>query len=597
MTFKKSKVSTVVHAAIYARKSNQENNKTDDDKSCQRQIDRAKEYALKKGWHVSEATIFVDEGISGADFTKREGLKRLRGSIDDFDVIIVSELSRFGRSGDRTQFEILYFIDRGKEIYCYLNDERVMAETEEDRFMLRVKTYTAAVEREKCAMRVYDTLSRKFQMGHAVGGRCYGYASAPIMAINKYDEEFRAYSDPQIKEEEATVVRAIFRAYLDGFGFHAIAKMMNCDSHYSKEIETYLGDNIPKKPVRAGMWQQSLIRQMLLNTRYRGDLTYGALKNVYIDGEKKQKARDEFLTLHREDLRIVDDETWNRVQSRLAERKEDYLAAVENNPSRALIHVSKEQQSNYLLSRMCECGHCNQPYVITGGNTGSGENRRPLRRYGCKGYHKGGDQCCTNNMYVHSEKLDAAILDAVMEQVLSDQAIEYVLGKAHAMLKEYQIPAPEMDESLYAELIACEKEISRLMKAIQFGVGSADLAEDDDYLKPLVTNLASASNKKRLISAKISQLKQHRNVTAIDDQQVTEILREKMNHFTDLMMSDVHKARVALQKLLKSRIRLSPTNRDGKRGLSFQGETVVGGLFSDPKEDELENYTRVNLPS
>ena len=41
------------------------------------------------------------------------------------------------------------------------------------------------------------------------------------------------------------------------------------------------------------------------------------------------------------------------------------------------------------------------------------------------------------------------------------------MGKAHTMLKEYQIPAPEMDESLYAELIACEKEISRLMKAIQ----------------------------------------------------------------------------------------------------------------------------------
>ena len=139
MTFKKSKVGMAVRAAIYARKSNQENNKTDDDKSCQRQIDRAKEYALKHGWHVSDTTIFVDEGISGADFTKREGLKRLRGNLDDFDVIIVSELSRFGRSGDRTQFEILYFIDRGKEIYCYLNDERVMAETEEDRFMLRVK--------------------------------------------------------------------------------------------------------------------------------------------------------------------------------------------------------------------------------------------------------------------------------------------------------------------------------------------------------------------------------------------------------------------------------------------------------------------------
>lgn len=129
-----------------------------------------------------------------------------------------------------------------------------------------------------------------------------------------------------------------------------------------------LGGIVPKKPVRSGMWSQTLVRQMLMNARYRGDLTYGARKNVYIDGEKKQKMKNEFLTLHREDLRIIEDETWNQVQARLIERKEDYLAAVESNPSRSLIHVSNEQQSKYLLSRMCECEECHQPFVITGGN-------------------------------------------------------------------------------------------------------------------------------------------------------------------------------------------------------------------------------------
>ena len=43
----------------------------DEEKSVTRQIEHAKAYAAKKGWTVSEEHIFVDDGISGAEFVKR----------------------------------------------------------------------------------------------------------------------------------------------------------------------------------------------------------------------------------------------------------------------------------------------------------------------------------------------------------------------------------------------------------------------------------------------------------------------------------------------------------------------------------------------
>ncbi len=63
-------------AAIYARKSTDQN-LPDAEKSVTRQVEHATAYATRKGWAVDPAQIYVDDGISGAEFAKRPGLVRL----------------------------------------------------------------------------------------------------------------------------------------------------------------------------------------------------------------------------------------------------------------------------------------------------------------------------------------------------------------------------------------------------------------------------------------------------------------------------------------------------------------------------------------
>ena len=88
-------------AAIYARKSTDQSGVADDAKSVTRQVDQAKAYARAKGWAVSDDQIFVDDGISGAEFANRPGFMRLMNALmpkAPFDALLVSELSRLGRS-------------------------------------------------------------------------------------------------------------------------------------------------------------------------------------------------------------------------------------------------------------------------------------------------------------------------------------------------------------------------------------------------------------------------------------------------------------------------------------------------------------------
>ena len=66
--------------AIYARNSTDQN-LPDEEKSVRRQIERATAFANRKGWTVADEHIYVDDGISGAEFVKRPGFVRLMNAL------------------------------------------------------------------------------------------------------------------------------------------------------------------------------------------------------------------------------------------------------------------------------------------------------------------------------------------------------------------------------------------------------------------------------------------------------------------------------------------------------------------------------------
>ena len=55
-------------ATIYARKSTDQTGVADEQKSVARQIEHARAYAARKGWAIADEHVYVDDGISGAEF-------------------------------------------------------------------------------------------------------------------------------------------------------------------------------------------------------------------------------------------------------------------------------------------------------------------------------------------------------------------------------------------------------------------------------------------------------------------------------------------------------------------------------------------------
>jgi len=93
-------------AAVYARKSTEQNT-NDEEKSVARQIAHARAYATRNGWTVVDEHIYVDDGISGAEFIKRPGFLRLMNALKPrapFQVLIMSEESRLGREQIETAY-------------------------------------------------------------------------------------------------------------------------------------------------------------------------------------------------------------------------------------------------------------------------------------------------------------------------------------------------------------------------------------------------------------------------------------------------------------------------------------------------------------
>src|SRR6266849_246375 len=112
-------------AAVYARKSTEQSGISEEAKSVTRQIEHAKIYAPRRGCTVADEYVYSDDGISGAEFSKRPGFLRLMNALKPrppFQALIMSEESRLGREAIETAWALKQIITAGVRVFYYLED-------------------------------------------------------------------------------------------------------------------------------------------------------------------------------------------------------------------------------------------------------------------------------------------------------------------------------------------------------------------------------------------------------------------------------------------------------------------------------------------
>ena len=532
-------------ASIYARKSTDQNGVSDEEKSVTRQTEHAKAYAAKKGWIVNDEHVYVDDGISGAEFVKRPGFIRLMNALKPhppFQVLIMSEESRLGREQIETSYALKQIIDSGVRVFFYLEDRERTLEGALEKVMLSITNFGAEMEREKATQRTYDAMLRKAKAGHVTGGKVYGYDNKEVVT----SDGRRLHVLRIINPSQTAVVRRVFEMYATRMGISRIAKTLN-------------GERIP--PPRAGAgWAPSAIREMLYRPLYRGEIVWNEYQKIERGGTKQRRRRteDQLIKVAAPDLRIIPEELWHQVRKRLEANQKIYARSLAHANNKSVGRPAlRDIESAYLLSGMARCKHCGGPIEALGRDY----SRRKGHYYGCAYHRKRGASICHNALRVEQDVLDHVVLKAlsdVLDETLLEEAVENALEKLRSG-QDQRLSRQAPIERELSRIEACEKH---LVDAIAHG----------DNMDPLLTRLRSEECRKKELIAELDSLTKSAKVVELDKVRLKRDLRGRVADAKSLLHRQTSQARQIMRKVLVKPLSYELIEEHGKQGFRITGE-------------------------
>lgn len=386
-------------AAIYARYSTDRQNDT----SIADQLRVCREYAARKGWTVTAE--HADEGISGTALGNRpEVLSLLKSAMSGhLDALIVIELWRLARSEDLPQvIRRLKF----RQVLVIGIQDGFESTARTARMQAGMAGMMGAEFCEMVSLRTHSALEMRAKNGQATGGK--------------------AYENPE-------VVKEIFTRFAAGESMKAIA------SDFNRRGEPSPGAEWKARARPRGNWQISTLHTMLHNERYIGRLVWN--KSQWVKdpdtGKRIRRERPQSEWIVKTCDRMVDDETWRRVQSRFVVRR------------------GKGGGPRWLLSGILECAECSGKMIIMGGDQ---------HRYICGTNHSSGEHACANGSTFPRETAERLILAPVMDDLLSPAAI----AEGVRMMREERAAPPKPEPP--------DRELLELERLVKMGVLSADTA-------------------------------------------------------------------------------------------------------------------------
>jgi site-specific DNA recombinase len=531
-----------MNAAIYARKSTEQTGVSEEEKSVTRQIAHATLYAASKGWTVSDEHIFVDDGISGAEFVKRPGFIRLMNALKPrpaFHVLVMSEESRLGREQIETAYALKSIMDAGVRVFFYLDDRERTLDTAMDKIMGSLTGFASEMERERAKQRTYDAMLRKAKAGHVTGGKVFGYDNKDITSADGH----RLHVLRVVNQAEAAIVRQIFDLYAGGLGFSRIAKRLNAEG-------------VPAARQSPRGWAPSAVREILHRPLYKGEIVWNQHQKIVRGGTKKRRKRDEkdWIRLDAPDLRIITPDLWNTVQARLSKTKGRGRAAF------------RDQDSKYLLTGMARCAHCGGPMQIVGQDY----HRRKGRFYGCSYYKNRGSSICKNSFLVEQTVLDQILLKSLQE-ALTEEMIKVAVEKALAKHREGEGAKLDRRTSIERELSLIHAKQNHLVDRIAAG----------DKNRMIVDRLNAEETRREALIRELEHLERVGDVGVLDEARLKRELKTRLANMRGLLERHVSSARRLLNILLEQPLRFEAVQEGNRRGYRILGTGSYLPLLSD----------------
>ena len=287
---------------------------------------------MKPNWQM--AGVYADDGITGTIAKKRKDFMRMiedcrKGKID---MIITKSVSRFSRNN----LDCLLYVRELKERGIPIIFEKEGINTLQVSSELLISLFSGLSQAESESISMNVKLGKRQSIKNGNVSFCYksfiGYRKG-------------ADGKPEIDEDQAMIVRRIYREYLAGKTLKDIAEGLTQD-----------GIATPRGKVA---WSATRILSILSNEKYKGD---ALLQKTYIldpISKKSRKNNGELPMYYVENNHpaIIERSVFDRVQEEISRR----------NSKRKVKNIGTKTElgkysGKYALSEILFCGTCGTPY-------------------------------------------------------------------------------------------------------------------------------------------------------------------------------------------------------------------------------------------
>ena len=341
------------------------------------QVRQARDFARDNGIEI--AIVYADaETSAGIPFERRAAGKQLLedARAGKVNLLIIEGLDRMFRDLGEQERTIKLLEFHGVRIVG-LSDEYDTIDP--GRKLLRLaRGMINEFGRDDVTSKTQRGLRGSLSRDLSTGGKCYGYKTVKVGrdAVLAIDED------------QAEHVRYIFGRYGEGASARSIIFDLN-----ERGVPGPSG----------GLWGVSAMvgdrkrgTGMLNNEIYVGKRVFNRCQWVRHpetgQRTRRERPKSDWVIHHSPQLRIVDQESWDAVRARERKGGPGKGAAVKT-----------------LFSKMLICAECGGPFTAINAT-----------RYGCNRRKDRGPLACGNDVTIHRVKADAAILEIVQDELISE---------------------------------------------------------------------------------------------------------------------------------------------------------------------------------
>lgn len=512
--------------AIYARYSSANQS----EKSIDDQVRVCKRYIQEHGYLLDEKYIFVDEAISGS-IINRPGLLALERAAEnkEIEAIVVDDLSRISRSNYQMLTLVLKF--QYNQIKLISVSDGIITDDENSKLGIHIRGLMNELYLDDLRKKTMRGLEGQKLRGFSAGEWVYGYKSHPVGDL-KLDKKGRPKYEGmvhKINPEEAEIVKRIYREFIEGKSITRIVIDLN-------------RDKVATKKGFPGGWNTSTISRILKNEKYTGQWVWRKYKNVRdpMTGKVKSvpRAHNEQLVQFKEDLKIIDQETWGRAHKRWNELNGSWPVKKDGNTGiikqKSYIH----NNPTHLLAGLLRCQCCGGSVVQVSGK-GSGY-------YGCFNARR---KTCNNTLYVSRKLVEKCIIAELQNQLSNAANLFYVYKNVEKLAAKELNQVPEQITKRKSQFDKLALEIQNYLNFVKMG----------NFSKAVSDALKEAESKSGILKEEIESLKfQKENTFKAPPKEWVQWRLEKLH---ETLSNNTTASAIALKNLL-GEIKLEPVSKD-----------------------------------